>query len=59
MTALRRSQITKFFQSIAGCQLELRSYGECVLAKYKDINKDDCAKEFLRYQKCVLSNFKR
>lgn len=33
--------------------LQAQVYGQCMLAKYKEIEKDACAREFLEFKACV------
>ena len=40
-------------QGVATCSTQATAYGQCVTAKYQDVHKDMCAKEFEAFKQCV------
>jgi hypothetical protein len=46
--------LEKFAKAAAQCTAEAAAYGKCVVADYNAVQKDMCAKEFMRLKDCYL-----
>ncbi|EEA25597.1 conserved hypothetical protein [Talaromyces marneffei ATCC 18224] len=46
--------LEKFAQAASQCSVEAAAYGKCVVADYNAVQKDMCAKEFMRLKDCFL-----
>ncbi|TFL04359.1 hypothetical protein BDV98DRAFT_590178 [Pterulicium gracile] len=55
LTPLRRLAL----HSTATCAKEATMYGDCILKVYKDVRKDACKEEFLRFGSCVRQAMKK
>ncbi|PLN78152.1 hypothetical protein BDW42DRAFT_175519 [Aspergillus taichungensis] len=59
MSQPRIRPIEKFAQATAKCSVEAAAYGKCILADYTAVQKDMCAKEFMRLKDCYLAASKK
>lgn len=46
-----RTKLGNYSKALGMCSTEASEYAKCVVSK-EDLKKDDCAKEFLRFNKC-------
>ncbi|EED21481.1 conserved hypothetical protein [Talaromyces stipitatus ATCC 10500] len=46
--------LEKLAQAASQCSVEAVAYGKCVVADYNAVQKDMCAKEFMRLKNCFL-----
>ncbi|KAL3708190.1 hypothetical protein TMatcc_006173 [Talaromyces marneffei ATCC 18224] len=51
--------LEKFAQAASQCSVEAAAYGKCVVADYNAVQKDMCAKEFMRLKDCFLAASKK
>ncbi|ORY98065.1 hypothetical protein BCR43DRAFT_514397 [Syncephalastrum racemosum] len=43
----------------ASCATQATAYGQCVAVSYRDMQRDQCAKEFQAFKDCVQKAVKR
>ncbi|KAK0670945.1 hypothetical protein QBC41DRAFT_185974, partial [Cercophora samala] len=46
--------IQRFAQAVSKCTAEATVYGQCVVADYNSVHKNQCAKEFMALKNCYL-----
>ncbi|KAI7884334.1 hypothetical protein K492DRAFT_174244 [Lichtheimia hyalospora FSU 10163] len=46
-------------QGVASCSSQATMYGKCITARYQDVHKDMCVKEFEAFRSCVQRTIKK
>ncbi|KAK1146546.1 hypothetical protein N8T08_002976 [Aspergillus melleus] len=59
MASTRTRPIEKFAKATSKCSIEAAAYGNCIVADYKSVHKDMCAKEFMKLKDCFLAATKK
>ncbi|KAB8068451.1 hypothetical protein BDV29DRAFT_162377 [Aspergillus leporis] len=59
MSSTRTRPIEKFAKATSKCSVEAAAYGKCVVADYTAVQKDMCAKEFMKLKNCFLAASKK
>lgn len=54
MNPAKTRPIQKFAAATSKCSVEAAAYGKCIVADYNAVQKDKCAKEFMRLKDCYL-----
>ncbi|KAL3479816.1 hypothetical protein BJX99DRAFT_221840 [Aspergillus californicus] len=55
----RTRPIEKFAKATSKCSVEAAVYGKCIVADYQGVQKDMCAKEFMKLKDCFLAASKK
>ncbi|KAK4662537.1 hypothetical protein QC763_604315 [Podospora pseudopauciseta] len=51
--------IQRFAQAVSKCTAEATVYGQCVVADYNSVHKNQCAREFMALKNCYLAAAKQ
>jgi hypothetical protein len=51
--------VAVFAKGIAACSHQAKTYGQCITARYTDVHRDVCAKEFQAFKACVQQAVKK
>ncbi|KAK8143195.1 hypothetical protein MY1884_008668 [Beauveria asiatica] len=46
--------ILGFAKAATQCSTEAAAYGKCIVADYTAVDKDKCAREFMRFKNCYM-----
>ncbi|PQK09111.1 hypothetical protein BB8028_0001g11820 [Beauveria bassiana] len=46
--------IQSFAKAATQCSAEAAAYGKCIVADYTAVEKDKCAREFMRLKNCYM-----
>jgi NADH dehydrogenase [ubiquinone] 1 alpha subcomplex assembly factor 8 len=51
--------VAVFAKGVAACSHQAKTYGQCITARYTDVHRDVCAKEFQAFKNCVQQSLKK
>lgn len=51
--------VAVFAKGVAACSHQAKAYGQCITARYMDVHRDVCAKEFQAFKTCVQQSLKK
>ncbi|TNY24402.1 hypothetical protein DMC30DRAFT_387299 [Rhodotorula diobovata] len=54
----RLRPLAKLPQAAAACAQAGATYGKCIGARYQEVERDMCAREFAAFRQCVLEQMK-